>query len=73
MKRILATEEQLKVKKGDRVAVSGYRGTVTEVYIDETEDYIKVQVRVRFDPAETISKFGQYQNGWYNGFEIIDK
>ena len=43
MKRILATEEQLKVKKGDRVAVSGYRGTVTEVYIDETEDYIKVQ------------------------------
>ena len=57
------------VKVGDYVAVSGYRGTVTEIFEDEK----KTIIRVHFDENCSIAKYGQYQDGWYSGFEVIER
>lgn len=64
--------KELNVTIGDRVAVHGYYGTVTEVFkgVDaENEPY--TDVRVKFDANELISSWGQYQNGVYGCFTVI--
>lgn len=68
MKNSMMNEKELNVKIGDRVAVSGYRGTVIDVYQDKE----KTNVRVVFDKDSSISTYGQYQGGWYSGFEIVE-
>lgn len=79
-------EKELNVKVGDRVCVQGYKGTVIDV--DHSirqewngEAYVDVAgtesttVQVRFDEEDNygIAEYGQYQNGWYGGYTVIDK
>ena len=75
-------EKELNVKVGDHVAVQGNRGVVTEVfrgvekkwngteYVDaEGTEY--TDVRVHF--TGELARWGQYQDGVYGGFEVIEK
>lgn len=77
-------EKELNVKVGDRVCVQGYKGTVID--IDHSirqewngEAYVDVAgtesttVQVHFDEEESIAEYGQYQDGWYGGYTVIDK
>lgn len=75
-------EKELKVKVGDKVAVQGERGIVTEVFHNfDTEwngkEYVKVAnsestaVRVHFEGE--LASWGQYQDGVYGGFAIIEE
>lgn len=77
-------EKEINVKVGDRVAVQGLRGTVTEVFhrID-TEwngtEYVNVagtestSVKVHFDADTWVVEqgYGQYQDGVYGGYTVI--
>ena len=78
-------DKELNVKVGDRVYVQAYKGTVTDIYHGiDTEwnghEYVEVKgtesttVQVHFDEEDNggISNYGQYQDGWYGGFYIID-
>ena len=80
------TPRELAVQPGDRVAVQGYRGTVLEVihtpnkkewdaqaraYVD-IPDTESLYVTVHFDESQDIARYGQYQNGCYGGFTVID-
>lgn len=60
-------EKEINVKVGDKVAVCGNLGVVTEVFktIDSTS------VRVHFE--DELANFGQYQNGIYGGFTVLDE
>jgi len=71
------------VEVGDRVAVMGYRGTVTSVFhgVDKQWDgceYVSVpgseytHVKVHFDENQDIAEYGQYQDGTYGGFTVIE-
>lgn len=79
-------EKELNVKVGDRVCVQGYKGTVIDV--DHSikqewngEAYVDVAgtesttVQVHFDEEDNygIAEYGQYQDGWYGGYTVIDK
>ena len=77
-------EKEINVKVGDRVMVMGFKGTVTDVHHGintkwDGKKYAEVKgteftaVQVHFDEEDNydIAKFGQYQDGWYGGFEII--
>lgn len=77
-------EKEINVQVGDRVCVQGYRGTVTDVRHGikkewNGEAYVEVEgtdftdVQVHFDEDESIAEYGQYQNGWYGGYAVIDK
>ena len=76
-------EKELNVKVGDRVCVQGYKGTVIDV--DHSirqewngEAYVDVAgtesttVQVHLDEEVSIAEYGQYQNGWYGGYTVID-
>lgn len=79
------TDKEINVKVGDRVCVQGYRGTVTDVchsikqewngeaYVD-IEGTESTTVQVHFDEENNynIAQYGQYQDGWYGGYTIID-
>lgn len=73
--------KELSVKVGDRVSVQGNRGVVTEVFKGyQTEwngsEYVKVDgtdytdVRVHFEGE--LARWGQYQDGVYGGFVVIE-
>lgn len=75
-------ERELKVKVGDKVAVEGNRGYVTEVFHTfktewDGEKYVKIEgsdstsVRVHFEGS--LASWGQYQDGVYGGFSIIEE
>ena len=81
----LMNEKEINVKVGDRVNVQGYTGTVTDVYHGiKTEwngtEYAEVEgsesttVQVHFDEEDNygIAEYGQYQDGWYGGYIVID-
>lgn len=81
----LMADREINVKVGDRVAVQGFRGTVTDVYHGiKTEwngtEYAPIkdteftQVQIHFDEENNynIASYGQYQDGWYGGYEVID-
>jgi hypothetical protein len=81
----LMSEKEINVKVGDRVSVQGYRGTVTDVHHgydtkwNGTEYAIvegseSTSVQVHFDESDNygIAQYGQYQDGWYGGYTIID-
>lgn len=81
MKNIYMEEKELNVKVGDTVSVQGNRGIVTEVlkgYDVEWNgsEYVKVadsdytNVRVHF--TGELASWGQYQDGVYGGFAVID-
>lgn len=72
--------KEINVKVGDRVAVQGNRGVVTEVLKGhDTEwngsEYVKVDgtdythVRVHFEGE--LANWPQYQDGVYGGYEVI--
>lgn len=61
-------EAELNVKVGDIVAVQGNRGTVTEVI--KVSD-VWTGVRVHFEGE--LASWGQYQNGVYGAFTVIEK
>jgi hypothetical protein len=74
-------EKEINVKIGDRVRVQGFRGVVTEVYHwAEKEfngvEYIdkpgteRTEVKVHFDGQ--LSCWGQYQDGTYGDFIVVD-
>jgi len=75
------SQEDLNVKVGDKVKVTScHEGIVTEVFkgIEKEWDgsrYIDkpgtewTQVRVHFN--DELSKFGQYQDAVYGGFNVI--
>lgn len=76
-------EKEINVKVGDRVIVEGNRGTVTEVFrsIDKEwngKRYVEIpgseytNVRVHFNKDELLSTFGQYQDGVYGGYAVIE-
>ena len=76
----LMNERELNVKVGDKVAVQGNRGIVTEVFhTHDTEwngkEYAKVpgsestSVRVNF--TGELARWGQYQNGIYGGYTVV--
>lgn len=76
-------ERELKVKVGDRVSVQGHRGIVTEVfhYVKKEwngREYVPIpgkegtDVKVHFGSDDELSKWGQYQDGVYGGFVVID-
>lgn len=82
----LMSEREINVKVGDRVSVQGYRGTVIDVHHGyDTEwngtEYVKVagsestSVQVHFDEENNYNtaSYGQYQNGWYGGYTVIEK
>ena len=60
-------EKEINVKVGDRVAVQGNRGTVTEV-IKVSDAWTGVRVHFEDDLAE----WGQYQDGVYGGYTVLD-
>lgn len=75
-------EKELRVKVGDKVAVEGNRGIVTEVFHTfatewNGKEYVKVtdsdctSVRVHFEGE--LAKWGQYQDGVYGGFTVIEE
>lgn len=74
-------QKELNVKVGDRVVVQGNRGIVTEVFHGiktewNGEKYVEIPgtestaVRVHFEG--NLASWGQYQDGVYGGFAIID-
>ena len=76
----LMKEKELNVKVGDKVAVQGNRGTVTEVFRDHEvewngKEYVKVEgseytnVRVHFEGE--LANWGQYQDGVYGGYTVL--
>lgn len=77
--RLMGAKE-LNVKVGDKVAVQGNRGTVTEVlrHYDTKwngKEYVKVEgsegtsVRVHFEGE--LTSWGQYQDGVYGGYTVL--
>lgn len=60
-------EREINVKVGNRVAVQGNRGTVTEVI--RVSD-VWTGVRVHFEGE--MAEFGQYQDGVYGGYTVLD-
>ncbi len=77
------TTRDLAVKPGDRVSVQGYHGTVLEVYHYTQKEwngseYVDIPgsestaVSVHFDESQDVARFGQYQDGTYGGFTVID-
>lgn len=77
----LMSKRELNVKVGDTVSVQGNRGTVTEVFHNvDTEwngtEYEAVKgsestaVRVHF--TGELAKWGQYQDGVYGGFCVVE-
>lgn len=60
-------EKEINVKVGDKVAVQGNLGVVTEVF----KDIDSTSVRVHFE--DELANFGQYQNGIYGGFTVLDE
>lgn len=75
-------EKDLKVKIGDKVAVQGNRGIVTEVFHTikkewNGSEYVDVagtestSVRVHFEGE--LAHWGQYQDGVYGGFTIVEE
>lgn len=81
MKNIYMNEKELNVKVGDTVSVWGNRGTVIEVVKGfDTEwngtEYVKADgsdftnVRVHF--TGELANWGQYQDGEYGMFEVIE-
>ena len=75
-------EKEINVKVGDKVAVCGNLGVVTEVFknIDQEwngKEYIEVEgtestnVRVHFE--DETANFGQYQDGIFGGFTVLDE
>ena len=82
----LMDDKELNVKVGDRVSVQGYRGTVTDVRRGihtewDGEKYAEVKgteytdVQVHFDEKDNygIHEYGQYQDGWYGGYVVIER
>lgn len=82
----LMRDKELNVKVGDRVCVQGYKGTVIDVdhSVEKEwngEAYVDIAgsesttVQVHFDEEDNygIAEYGQYQNGWYGGYTVIDK
>ena len=80
----LMADKEINVKVGDRVAVQGYTGTVTDIHHGfDTEwngtEYVKVEgsestsVQVHFDEKDNygIAEYGQYQDCWYGGYVVI--
>lgn len=74
-------ERELNVKVGDLVVVQGNRGIVTDVYHGiktewNGEKYVEIPgtesttVRVHFEGE--LARWGQYQDGYYGGFTVID-
>lgn len=77
----LMDSKELNVKVGDKVSVQGNRGVVTEVIKGHhTEwngsEYVKVDgseytnVRVHFECE--LARWGQYQDGVYGGYVVIE-
>ena len=73
--------KELNVKIGDKVSIQGNEGFVTEVIKGhETEwngkEYVKIEgsdyahVRVHF--TGELASWGQYQDGVYGGFVVLD-
>lgn len=78
-------DKELNVKVGDKVSVQGYRGTVTDVAHGintkwNGAEYAEVKgtewtaVQVHFDKENNhgIAEYGQYQDGWYGGYKVIE-
>lgn len=74
-------EKELNVKIGDKVSVQGNRGIVTKVFRGYKKEwngaeYVKVEgteytdVRVHF--TGELARWGQYQDGVYGGFVVIE-
>lgn len=74
-------ERELNIKVGDKVSVQGNEGYVTEVikgYKKEWngKEYVKIEgtdytsVKVHF--TAELARWGQYQDGVYGGFVVID-
>ena len=77
----LMAEKEINVKVGDRVSVQGNEGIVTKVIrTSDTEwngsEYVVVPdtesttVRVHFTGA--LAEWGQYQDGNYGGYTVIE-
>lgn len=77
----LMSKKEIEVKVGDLVSVQGNKGIVTEVFhTTDTEwngkEYVEVEgsestsVRVNF--TGELAKWGQYQDGIYGGYEVIE-
>ena len=77
-----AEAKELNVKVGDKVSVQGNKGIVTEVFRGHDSEwngteYAKVSgteytnVRVHF--TGELANWGQYQDGVYGGFEVIEE
>jgi len=75
-------EKEINVKVGDKVAVFGNLGVVTEVFknIDKEwngKEYVEVEgtestsARVHFE--DELANFGQYQDGIYGSFTVLDE
>lgn len=69
MRNDLLREKDRNVKVGDRVAIQGNYGVVTEVYRNDTV----TEVRVHFDEDQDIARYGQYQDKFFGGFYVLDE
>ena len=80
MYNYLMNEKELNVKVGDKVMVQGNEGIVTEVFhttdtrwngteYEEVKGSEGTSIRVHF--TGELAKWGQYQNGTYGGFTVI--
>ncbi len=78
-------EKEINVKIGDRVNVQGLIGTVTEVHrsIDRewngteyavVEGTERTTVTVHFDEDTWVARdgYGQYQDGHYGGYTVVE-
>ena len=74
-------EREINVKVGDKVAVQGNRGTVTEVFKGcdtkwNGNEYEKIEgtkwtnIKVHFDGE--LANWGQYQDGVYSDYTVLD-
>lgn len=78
----LMSKKEIEVKVGDLVSVQGNKGIVTEVFhTTDTEwngkEYVEVEgsestsVRVNF--TGELAEWGQYQDGIYGGYSVIEE
>lgn len=65
-------EKELYVKVGDRVIVAGESGTVIDVYHGCNADEEYTNVQVHFDEDSDLAHWGQYQDGMYSEYTVIE-
>ena len=81
MKNNMMKPRELNVKVGDKVSVQGNKGIVTEVLkaIDtewKGKEYVEVpgseSISVRVHFSGELANYGQYQDGMYGGYVVVN-